>query len=46
MLNIYLDGYIGKLTANGDKKHFDLVEMMRGMVKQIVLWTDIPVSMA
>ena len=46
MLNIYLDGYIGKLTANGDEKHFDLVEMMRGMVKQIVLWTDIPVSMA
>ena len=32
---LYLDGY---------EKHFDLVEMMRGMVKQIVLWTDIPVS--
>ena len=32
---LYLDGY---------EKHFDLVEMMRGMVKQIALWTDIPVS--
>lgn len=32
---LYLDGY---------EKHFDLVEMMRGMVNQIALWTDIPVS--
>ena len=32
---LYLDGY---------EKHFDLVEMMREMVNQIALWTDIPVS--
>ena len=32
---LYLDSY---------EKHFDLVELMRGMVNQIALWTDIPVS--
>ena len=32
---LYLDGY---------EKHYDLVELMRGMVKQIALCTDIPVS--
>lgn len=32
---LYLDGY---------EKHYDLVELMRGMIKQIALWTDIPVS--
>ena len=32
---LYLDGY---------EKHYDLVELMRGMVRQIALWTDIPVS--
>ena len=32
---LYLDGY---------EKHYDLVELMHGMVRQIALWTDIPVS--
>ena len=32
---LYLDGY---------EKHYDIVELMRGMVNQIALWTDIPVS--
>ena len=32
---LYLDGY---------EKHYDLVELMRGMIRQIALWTDIPVS--
>lgn len=32
---LYLDGY---------EQHHDLVELMRDMVKQIALWTDIPVS--
>ena len=32
---LYLDGY---------EKHYDLVELMRGMVRRIALWTDIPVS--
>lgn len=32
---LYLDGY---------EKHYDLVELMRGMVERIRLWTDIPVS--
>lgn len=32
---LYLDGY---------EKHYDLVDLMRGMVEQIALWTDIPVS--
>ena len=32
---LYLDSY---------EKHFDLVGLMRGMVNQIALWTDIPVS--
>lgn len=32
---LYLDGY---------GKGCDLVELMRGMVRQIALWTDIPVS--
>ena len=32
---LYLDGY---------EKNYDLVKLMRGMVRQIALWTDIPVS--
>ena len=32
---LYLDGY---------EKHYDIVELMHGMVNQIALWTDIPVS--
>ena len=32
---LYLDGY---------EKRYDLVDLMRGMVRQIALWTDIPVS--
>ncbi|MDD6151410.1 MAG: Y-family DNA polymerase [Bacteroidales bacterium] len=32
---LYLDGY---------EKNYDLVELMRGMIRQIALWTDIPVS--
>lgn len=32
---LYLDGY---------EKNYDLVKLMRGMVRQIGLWTDIPVS--
>ena len=32
---LYLDGY---------EKRYDLVELMRGMIRQIALWTDIPVS--
>ncbi|MGM9740710.1 MAG: Y-family DNA polymerase [Candidatus Cryptobacteroides sp.] len=32
---LYLDGY---------GKNYDLVKLMRGMVRQIALWTDIPVS--
>ena len=33
--SLYLDGY---------EKNYDLVKLMRGMVRQIALWTDIPVS--
>ena len=32
---LYLDGY---------ENNYDLVKLMRGMVRQIALWTDIPVS--
>ena len=32
---LYLDGY---------EKNYNLVKLMRGMVRQIALWTDIPVS--
>lgn len=32
---LYLDGY---------EQHYDLEELMRGMVQKIRLWTDIPVS--
>lgn len=32
---LYLDGY---------EKNYDLVKLMRDMVRQIALWTDIPVS--
>ena len=32
---LYLDGY---------ERNYDLVELMRGMVERIRLWTDIPVS--
>lgn len=32
---LYLDGY---------EEHFDIVELMRGMIRKIALYTDIPVS--
>lgn len=32
---LYLDGY---------EQHYDIVELMRGMIRQIAVWTDIPVS--
>ena len=32
------------LDLNGYEKHFDLVELMRGIKERIKLWTDIPVS--
>lgn len=32
------------LDLNGYEKHFDLVELMRGIKDRIKLWTDIPVS--